>query len=125
MEQCDAIRLKHLPAHLQEEAAENFSILYKTIASRAKKLASEDIATFAFHNASSALRDLHFERTTEEEALIKFQQAHSVIELAEELLHRIQITIDMSSELDTKQRERTSNNNWKRNTYYFYSATNL
>jgi hypothetical protein len=39
MEQCDAIRLKHLSAHLQEEAAENFSILYKTIASRAKKLA--------------------------------------------------------------------------------------
>jgi hypothetical protein len=37
MEQCDAIRLEHLPAHLQEDAAENFSILYKTIASTGQR----------------------------------------------------------------------------------------
>jgi hypothetical protein len=68
-------------------------------------LHAEDIAIFAFHNASSALRDLKFERTTEEKALIKFQQAHSVIELAEELLHRAQLKNDVSSESDTRQRE--------------------
>jgi hypothetical protein len=61
------------------------------------------MATFAFYNANSALRDLQ-SGTTGKEALTKFQQAQRIIELAEELLHRTQITIDVPSELDTQQR---------------------
>jgi hypothetical protein len=80
-----------------------FSILYKTIASRAKKLASEDIATFAFRKANSALRDLQLKETTEEEALIKFQQANSVINLAEVLLQRTQLK--STTELNNEQRK--------------------
>jgi hypothetical protein len=70
------------------------SIYYTRLSSRAKKLASEDMATFAFCNANSALRDLQ-SGTAGKEALTKFQHSQRIIELAEELLHRTQIAIDV------------------------------
>jgi hypothetical protein len=103
MEQCDAIRLKYLPTHVQEDAAKNYSMLYKAIAFRAKKLAPEDIATFAFRKANSALRDLQLKETADEEALIKFQQANSVLKLAEELLQQTQLKT--TTELNKDQHE--------------------
>jgi hypothetical protein len=103
MEQCDAIRLKYLPTHVQEDAAKNYSMLYKAIAFRAKKLAPEDIATFAFRKANSALRDLQLKETADEEALIKFQQANIVLKLAEELLQQTQLKT--TTELNKDQHE--------------------
>jgi hypothetical protein len=71
--------LEHLPIHSKEEAARNFNILYMIIASRAKKLASEDMATFAFRDANRALRNLQ-SGTAGERALLKFQQSQRIIE---------------------------------------------
>ena len=95
MERCDAIRLEHLPIHSKEEAARNFNILYMNIAFRAKKLASEDMATFAFRDANRALWNLQ-SGTAGERALLKFQQSQRIIERAGELLQR---TIELAEEL--------------------------
>jgi hypothetical protein len=61
MEQCDAIRAKYLPTHVKAEAANNYSVLYRFVASRAKNLSADEIATFTFQQANSALRDIQLQ----------------------------------------------------------------
>jgi hypothetical protein len=67
MERCDAIRLEHLSNHSQEEAARNLNVLYRLSPPEQRNYSiSEDMATFAFRNANSALRDLQSGTTGEE-----------------------------------------------------------
>jgi hypothetical protein len=92
MEQCDAIRLEHLPIHTQKRKQHGTSTflvasINLSITFRAKKLASENMATFAFRDANKALRNLQ-SGTAGKKALLKFQQSQGIIELAGELLQR-------------------------------------
>ena len=57
------------------------------IAFRAKKLASEDMATFSFRDANRALWNLQ-SGTAGERALLKFQQSQRIIELWPESSYR-------------------------------------
>jgi hypothetical protein len=94
-ERADAIRLKHLPTHVQQLAAQNFCVLYTTIAFRIKKLASENMVTYAFHDANRALENLQQETAGARE-IMKFEKAQRIIARAGELL---QHTIELAEEI--------------------------
>ena len=76
-ERADAIRLKHLPTHVHQLAAQNFCVLYTTIAFRIKKLASENMVTCAFHDANRALENLQQETAGARE-ITKFEKAQRI-----------------------------------------------
>jgi hypothetical protein len=78
MERADAIRPKHLPTHVQEIAAQNFCVLYTTTTFRIKKLASENMVTYAFHDANRALENLQQETAGARE-INKFEKAQRII----------------------------------------------
>ena len=76
------------------KAAQNFCVLYTTIAFRIKKLASENMVTYAFQDANRALENLQQETAGARE-IMKFEKAQIIIARAGELLqHTIELTAD-------------------------------